>query len=73
MTITNSSLPGDSGYERERKAMYAMKMHDQIELWNGLDILRVPGGWIYITSSENGTGGYDMSSCFVPYDNQFQI
>jgi hypothetical protein len=29
------------------------------------EILRVPDGWIYTRFSENGTGGHDMSSCFV--------
>jgi len=35
-------------------------------------VLRVPGGWIYTFYSESGTGGYDMSSCFVPYSLEFQ-
>jgi len=30
------------------------------------EVLRVPGGWVYTRFSENGTGGYEMSSCFVP-------
>lgn len=35
------------------------------------EVLRVPGGWIYTRFTENGTGGYDMSSCYVPFDNEF--
>jgi len=49
--------------------LLAMNMHETLEL-NGpenVQILRVPGGWIYTTYVENGTGGYDMSSVFVPW------
>ena len=53
------------------KALYDMKLHARIDLSNTLDVIRVPGGWIYRTSIENGTGGYDLSTCFVPYDNGF--
>lgn len=36
------------------------------------EILRVPGGWIYSRFEETGTGGYSISSCFVPFNNEFQ-
>lgn len=44
-----------------------MKIHDRLNLQKGVtEVLRVPNGWVYTTYIENGTGGYDMSSCFVP-------
>lgn len=54
--------------------IYTMNLGDCLQP-NGsesINILRVPGGWIYTSYSENGTGGYDMSSCFVRFDNEFQ-
>jgi hypothetical protein len=53
--------------------LYEMKFHDVItpNTGNHVEIIRVPGGWIYTTYCKNGTGGHDMSSCFVPYDNEF--
>ena len=54
--------------------LYSMKCGDILHLncKESWEILRVPGGWIYTRFCENGTGGYDMSSCFVPFDNEFQ-
>ena len=52
-------------YENE-KIMH-MKLHEQFTLSNRIDrILKVPGGWIYTMILETGTGGYSLSSCFVP-------
>lgn len=51
--------------------MYDMKLNDTIGTHNG-EITRVPGGWIYRADCENGNGGYDMTSCFVPWNNEFQ-
>jgi hypothetical protein len=51
--------------------MYDMGLNDTIGTYNG-EITRVPGGWIYRTDSENGAGGYDVTSCFVPWSDEFQ-
>ena len=55
--------------------LYDMKEGDILHLGcsASVEVLRVPGGWIYTRFCENGTGGYDMSSCFVPFDNEFQV
>ncbi len=54
--------------------MYEMELHDAVTLEGpqATAILRVPGGWIYTFWTENGTGGYDQSSAFVPFNNEFQ-
>jgi len=48
--------------------IYNMKLHEILSLsYQSIRVIRVPGGWIYESYSENGTGGYDLTSCFVPY------
>ena len=42
--------------------LYKMNLGDWIKL-SGLEVLRVPGGWIFATP--NGM-------CFVPFNNEFQ-
>lgn len=51
--------------------LYGMKLHECKELWKGMEVVRVPGGWLYNTYQENGTGGYDQTMCFVPYNNEY--
>lgn len=42
------------------KSIYELKLHEVMELDDlELDILRVPGGWLY-------------NSVFVPYSNEFK-
>jgi len=55
------------------REIYNMGLHDTLELTGpeNIQMLRVPGGWIYSIYVENGTGGYDMSSCFVPRNNEY--
>jgi len=51
--------------------IYTMKLHETVEVDTFTQILRVPGGWIYNTFTENG-GSYVVSSTFVRFDNEFQ-
>ncbi len=53
------------------RPLYSMKLHEQLAS-PGLIITRVPGGWLYTDYSENGTGGVDQSTCFVPFNDEFQ-
>lgn len=39
--------------------IYSMKMHERLLMGSGVEILRVPGGWVYITD----TG----APAFVPF------
>ena len=52
--------------------IYKMKLHETLMLDDCLLITRVPGGWIYEISAETGTGGYSLTSVFVPYNNEFE-
>lgn len=51
--------------------IYNMKLHDEIILWRGLFITRVPGGWIYNREYEVA-GEYMVGSTFVAFNNEFQ-
>ena len=54
--------------------LYNIDLHNTLEpniSDYDIRILRVPGGWIYNQFVENGTGGYNMNSTFVPYNNEF--
>ena len=53
--------------------LYQMQMHEVLHTnsQEAYEIMRVAGGWIYTRFCENGTGGYDMSTCFVPFNNEF--
>lgn len=47
--------------------VYKMKLHDTLIPAFGGRIIRVPGGWVYESYSNDGDGGYNVTSCFVPY------
>lgn len=47
--------------------IYAMELHDEIEITPMLDVIRVPGGWIYVFY----TAEDDLSHIFVPFNNEF--
>jgi len=51
--------------------LYNMGLGDETRLEVGTYAFRVPGGWIFWKESENGAGGWNMTSCFVPFDNEF--
>lgn len=44
------------------KDVLSMNLHETIEVANGLEVTRVPGGWIY------HRGDY-ASMCFVPHSH----
>jgi hypothetical protein len=52
--------------------LYEMELHDKISLDTYDVILRVPGGWIYQFYTEREDGGWNPTSQFVPFDNEFQ-
>jgi len=49
----------------EDKTIYNLKLHEQYKLNDNINILRVPGGWIYMP--------YNMyeNNVFVPFHNEF--
>ena len=52
--------------------LYGMNLHDELELWAGFCVIRVPGGWIYKTDNERRNGDWTTSKVFVPLHNEFQ-
>lgn len=47
------------------KALYSLELHQQVYINPEINILRVPGGWIYIYKKYN-------TNTFVPFNNEFQ-
>ncbi len=47
--------------------IYNMDLHAEITLNGGTNVLRVPGGWVYLTYNAR-----HLSSVFVPFNNEFQ-
>jgi len=54
--------------------LYEMELHESVGLKGKefIDIRRVPGGWIYTNYMESQGNTYNLSSCFVPFDNEFR-
>lgn len=51
----------------ENKNVYKMKLHENIAINTLIQVLRVPGGWVY-TIRRNG----EIGCVFVPFNNEFQ-
>ena len=47
--------------------VYELKLHEEIEVTEMVDVRRVPGGWIYLFYS----GDDNLSPVFVPFNNEF--
>ena len=48
-----------------KKDIYEMKLHKQINIGENIEVMRVAGGWLY-------TLGYcEIRTIFVPYHNEF--
>lgn len=52
-------------------AIYEMDLHDEIQLWQGFYVVRVPGGWIYRNDTEQVGGHYASATTFVPFNTEF--
>lgn len=52
-------------------SIYEMELHEIIDMGE-VEIIRVTGGWVYRAFHDNGFGGYGSSSCFVPFNNEYQ-
>jgi len=51
-----------------------MKLHDVLmpDTKENIKIIRVPGGWIYITYLETTPGIFIHQTSFVPYSMEFK-
>lgn len=54
-----------------KNLIYEMKLHDVLHptISANVEIIRVSGGWIYLTYSD---GGSATTSVFVPYSNELE-
>ena len=52
--------------------LYKLRLHDVLGVHKHFEVMRVPGGWLYINYFENGMGGWSNTTCFVPFNNEFQ-
>lgn len=48
--------------------IYSLALHEEI-CFDGTEVLRVPGGWIYTVYASAPDG---IASCFVPYSDEFK-
>lgn len=51
--------------------IYKLELHEKVRFDYGFEVMRVPGGWVYIF-----TGNFDgatRDSVFVPFNNEFMI
>lgn len=46
------------------KTIYQLELHEESRTPQGIYVLRVAGGWVYAFANK--------TSCFVPFDNEFQ-
>ena len=51
--------------------IYDMDLHSEIVPHQGMSIIRVPGGWIYMTATAQQGGHCHVSQVFVPFHNEF--
>lgn len=54
---------------KEKKTVYNLELHENFQE-SGLDITRVPGGWIYRFWDYEKRDYYTVST-FVPYNEEF--
>ena len=51
-----------------------MKLHDEyIPSMGASPVIRVPGGWIYTINTKQPDNSFRISSCFVPFNNEFMV
>ena len=54
----------------EPKDLYKLMFHQTADISNWINVMRVPGGWIYLFSCPVSEGtDYGV---FVPFDNEYQ-
>lgn len=58
----------------QQESLYNMELFEEWDLLtaNHMQVLRVPGGWVITRSESSHESDSIFSSCFVPYDNEFQ-
>ncbi|ALC17066.1 hypothetical protein DSOUD_2303 [Desulfuromonas soudanensis] len=54
------------------KALHHLGLHEDRNVHPGVDVLRVPGGWIYLLIRPDGEGCITDAGVFVPYNEEFK-
>jgi len=52
---------------KEEKSIFDLQLHETLCVNPDVNVMRVPGGWIYIISTIVTPGNRIMSNVFVPY------
>ena len=52
------------------KDIYSLKLHEHVDVDTQLNVLRVPGGWIYKFTNYNSKL---ITTSFVPYINETRL
>ena len=52
--------------------LYGIELHQQKEIMKDMTVMRVPGGWIYMSYTEQVSGHWSETATFVPFNNEFQ-
>ena len=69
------SISRNMGEGNKMNKVYDMELHEKLNpeiKGSYVDIIRVPGGWIYYTQFMKADGGCVVSSVFVPFNDEFK-
>jgi len=58
--------------ELEPHPIYDMYLHERYNVDTNIDILRVPGGWLYVAAEVVSIETAASMGVLVPLDNEFQ-
>ncbi len=54
------------------ETLYQLGLHDERNVLPGVDVIRVPGGWVYLFVREEDERYVTEGSVFVPFSNEFK-
>jgi len=54
-------------HDMSEKTIYDLELHEKLILENGMESMRVPGGWLYDFPNNGG-----IPPIFVPYNEEFK-
>jgi hypothetical protein len=66
------SMAQEKGVKNRGKALHLLGLHEDRNVHPGVDVMRVPGGWIYLFIRPDGEGCVTDAGIFIPYDEEFK-
>lgn len=63
----------DSRKDELKKRIYSMDLFDSINITADQVFTRVPGGWVNVYKYKKEKEGWNITSTFVPFNNEFSI